>query len=439
MRYVILERPVSPPLVSIAVLVALFVLATARGINLGVPAFAAAFGVGLLSAGMTEEEVFAGFPADIFLILVGLTFVFGFAQCNGSLDLLVRTGMRLVRGRIAAAPWIFFALTAALMSVGALFAVAIIAPLAIPFARRYRIDGLMMGMMVVHGALAGAFSPISVYGAFVNGYLRSAGLPVEPLTLFAGPLLFNTVVAVAVYLAMGGRRLLGVRATVEPPGADGGADGGAPGTAAVKTAARSRSTALHQAATLTGIGVLAVGAAVLELDTGVLAIAIGAVLALLAPGDAKRALAGVSWSTVVLICGVLTYVHVLETAGTVDYVSAGITAIGAPLLAVLLLCYLAGTTSALASSLGIIGVAIPLAVPLLEQGAVDPIGFTVALAIAATVVDVSPFSTNGALVLANVADEDRDRYYRRMLVYAGVVVAAGPGLAWLVAAVPLSL
>jgi hypothetical protein len=40
--------------------------------------------------------------------------------------------------------------------------------LKIPFARKYGINQLMMGMMVVHGALAGAFSPISVYGAFIN-------------------------------------------------------------------------------------------------------------------------------------------------------------------------------------------------------------------------------------------------------------------------------
>ena len=36
-------------------------------------------------------------------------------------------------------------------------------------------------------------------------------------------------------------------------------------------------------------------------------------------------------------------------------------------------------------------------------------------------------------------DEDRDTMYRRMLGYAGVVVAAGPGLAWLTFLVPASL
>lgn len=50
---------------------------------------------------------------------------------------------------------------------------------------------------------------------------------------------------------------------------------------------------------------------------------------------------------------------------------------------------------------------------------------------------MSPFSTNGTLVLANAPEDiDRDRFSRRMLAYAGVVVAVGPPLAWLPRVVP---
>jgi hypothetical protein len=59
-----------------------------------------------------------------------------------------------------------------------------------------------------------------------------------------------------------------------------------------------------------------------------------------------------------------------------------------------------------------------------------------ALAVATTVVDVSPFSTNGALVLANAHSVDRDRFYRQMLRYSAVVIVAGPLLAWAVLVFP---
>ncbi|GLB65949.1 SLC13 family permease [Arthrobacter mangrovi] len=444
----------TPEIVSIIVLAGLFLVATIRSVNMGVLAFVAAFAVGVPVVGMATDDVIAGFPGELFLVLMGLTFLFGFAQQNGSIDLLVRWSLRAVRGKVAAAPWIFFALSALLISVGALFAVAVVAPLAIPFARRYRINQLMMGMMVVHGALAGAFSPISVYGAFINGYLAKEGLPVSPLALFFVPMVFNTIIAGIVYFSMGGRSLKGLRITDDGPGTGGRLPSS--GLPAGGTAPHSGGTALltrpqveapdagpgpqkatpYQKLTLVGLAALAVGTAVFGLDVGILSLSIASVLAIFSPKAAKDAMNKVSWSTVILVAGVLTFVNVLETAGTIEFVSAGIASIGIPLVAALLLCYLAGITSAMASSVGIIGVAIALAVPFLQSGAIDPIGFVVALAIAATVVDVSPFSTNGALVLANVDDKDRDKFYRKMLIYAGIVVAAGPGLAWLTVLVP---
>jgi len=430
---------VSPEVLSIVVLAAIFVVATFRAVNMGVLALAAAFAVGLGPVGMSQADVLAGFPADIFLILVGLTFLFGFAQHNGTIDWIVTAGLRLVRGRVAAAPWIFFVLAAALLSFGALFGVAIVAPLAIAFARRYAIDQLMMGLMVVHGALAGAFSPISVYGSFITGYLDRQDLPTSPVALFLGPFAFNVVVGVLVYVFLGGRSLLGRRVDGPVEVDQDPAESAEEAAESAASEAGSLRLTAYQAATLAGLLVLAGLSIGTDIDTGVIAIVIGALFAIVAPRDSKRALDDVSWGVMLLICGVLTYIAVLETAGAVDYVSDGIATIGVPLLAVLLLCYLAGVTSALASSLGIIGVAIALAVPFLQQGEVSPIAFTIALAVAATIVDVSPFSTNGALVLANVPEQDRDGLYKRLLGYAGVVVLVGPGLAWLAFLVPASV
>ena len=65
-----------------------------------------------------------------------------------------------------------------------------------------------------------------------------------------------------------------------------------------------------------------------------------------------------------------------------------------------------------------------------------PVGLIAAIAISATVVDVSPFSTNGALVVANAPEEGREVLYKRFLIYSILVVLAGPLLAWLVLVLP---
>ena len=83
-----------------------------------------------------------------------------------------------------------FAVTALLTAIGAASpaACAIIGPIALGFAGRYGISPLMMGMFVVHGAQAGGFSPISIYGTITNSVMerrrpalqRDHGLPGQP-------------------------------------------------------------------------------------------------------------------------------------------------------------------------------------------------------------------------------------------------------------------
>jgi Dicarboxylate carrier protein MatC N-terminus len=77
---------VSPEIVSILVLVVIFVIATTIPVNMGVLAFAAAVLVGGLIGGMTADDIFAVFPGDLFIVLVGVTYLFGIAQVNGTVD-----------------------------------------------------------------------------------------------------------------------------------------------------------------------------------------------------------------------------------------------------------------------------------------------------------------------------------------------------------------
>ena len=205
-----------PEIVSAVVLVLLFVAGTILPVNLGAMGFMAAFLVGAVTLDLPPDEIIAGFPSDLFLLLVGVTYLFGVAQTNGTIDLLVNWTMGAVRRRAAALPWVFFFIAALLSSIGALFAVAIVAPIAMQFAARFRMSALLVGMMVVHGALAGAFSPISVYGSFVNALVTRNGLPSNPTVLFVTPLLINLGIATVVFLVLGGRDLIGV--AVSPVG-----------------------------------------------------------------------------------------------------------------------------------------------------------------------------------------------------------------------------
>jgi hypothetical protein len=60
-----------------------------------------------------------------------------------------------------------------------------------------------------------------------------------------------------------------------------------------------------------------------------------------------------------------------------------------------------------------------------------------ALAVSSTIVDVSPFSTNGALMVANRPDTiTEEKYYKQVLSYSVLVTLAGPLLVWAAIVVP---
>jgi hypothetical protein len=75
-------------------------------------------------------------------------------------------------------------------------------------------------------------------------------------------------------------------------------------------------------------------------------------------------------------------------------------------------------------------------VPFLLSGEIGVAGVVAALAISSAIVDVSPFSTTGALLVANVRGMERDLFYRRLLRYGAAVTLVAPPAAWLVLVVP---
>jgi di/tricarboxylate transporter len=453
----------SPQLISIYALVAMFVVATILPINMGVLAFVGAFLVGTLVAGQTTSAIIAGFPGGLFLTLVGITFLFAIAQNNGTIDWLVRLAVKAVRGRIAAIPWIMFGISAVLTSVGAVSpgAVAIIAPVALGFAIKYSISPLLMGLMVIHGAQAGGFSPISIYGGITNRIVARAGLPLSEIATFLASFGVNLAVAVLLFLALGGRKLLQARA--ETPAAvhvphvqiavpqsgpqifgDSEAEalseeialetGQKPNRSITERPVEEPETpegGLYQIVTLLGLVALAVLVLAFNLDIGFVAITIGLGLSLIAPTLQKRAMGQVAWPEIMLITGVSTYVVVLEKMGTISYVGDSVAGLASPLLAALLLCFIGAVVSAFASSTAVLGSLIPLAVPFLQAGTgVSPIGFIAAMAVSSTIVDVSPFSTNGALVLANAQGVDREAFFRKLMAYGAIVTVVAPIVVW---------
>jgi len=458
----------SPQLISILALFAMVIIATLRPVNIGILGFIGSFLVGTFVLGLDEKSILAGFPADLFLTIVGVTYLFAVAKLNGTVELIVDAGVRFVRGRTALVPWVLFIVSALLTAMGTFppAAVALVAPIALGFAAKHDMDPLPVGMTVVYGALAGSLSPISVLGLLVSG--MAGDVPgFSPSVLFATAFVFSTLIAILTQLFFHYKnRVSRARSSIAAlsdgdsgPAASGSGGGThlrgprVPATGGITvTATRPEPTLTitrtlpttrlvvtwPQRATLLALLSLAVGAMVFHLDIGILALAAGTLLSFIDKRHLSAAVEGISWSTILLVAGMITYISIVEEAGAIEWVAAGIGSLGSPLIGVLVLCVMAGVVSAFASSTAVIAISIPMLLPLLQSGTVAAGMAISAVAIAAKVVDVSPFSTNGALILANAQKVDPSAFYQRILRYSAVIVLVGPALAWLTLVVPFS-
>ena len=178
-------------------------------------------------------------------------------------------------------------------------------------------------------------------------------------------------------------------------------------------------------------------ALVFDKNIGFAAITAAVILTALFPQQQKGAVGQIAWATVLLVAGVSTFAAILETAGAPEYVGKWAAGLGAAVLGALILCYVGGVVSAFASSTALLPIIIPIAMPLITGGGVSAIALVAALAVSSTIVDVSPFSTNGALMVANRPDTiSEERFYQQILTYSCVVVVVGPLLVWAAVVLP---
>ncbi|MGG5258280.1 SLC13 family permease [Phycicoccus avicenniae] len=449
--------------IALGVLALVFLVATVRSINMGALALVSAAVVGVTVFGVGPDEVVGGFPASLFVILVGVTYLFALAKNNGTVDWMVHASVRAVRGRVALVPWAMFGICAVIAGIGAATpaTVAIVAPVGMGFAARYRISPVLMGMAITLGATGGSFSPIGIFGAITNGVVSDNDLPGNPALLFAMSVLACFVITVVAFVLFGGRELMSRGRDAEAEEHIGEA-----ATAASRTATRTTVTGTPESAvehartggaptttapdpedddsrlnperilTLVGLAFLAISALLLKFDVGFTALGVAVVLTLVFPQSAKGAVDKIAWGTVLLVGGIVTYVSLLQDQGTVEWLGQQVAAVGAPLVAALLICVIGAVVSAFASTTGILGALIPLAVPFLLTGQVGAVGLVIALAISSSVVDISPFSTNGALCVANAEDKDRDGVFRQLMRWGMSLVVVAPLVTWGLLVVP---
>ncbi|GAA1380691.1 SLC13 family permease [Pseudonocardia kongjuensis] len=435
-------------LVSSLLLLAVFVIGTTTKANIGALGLLASFLLGSLYLRDEDvSELLSGFPISLFLLLLGVTYLFSVAGSNGTMDWLVGATSTLVQGRGLAVPVGAYTGAVFLTALGApsQAAIAVLAPVAIRLGRECGIPSFTTGLVILLGVGAGSFSPVNVLAIIANESLANGGIEPDPLGLFAGMVVGNTVIATAVVAVQA--VLLRRRTPVEaarpvavgvggagPAGIDRPdlADGPdrADDAAGTDTAGPARAPIdLPVACTLAGLAVVLVGALGLGFDLGALALGVGLLLHVLFPRP--NSTDGIAWPIILLVCGLMTYIGVMQRVGTFDRLGDALGGIGSPLLAILVICLGLALISMFAASPAAIGTGVTLAIPLIAVGGLPATGVVIAICLSIKLTDTSPFSSVGALTVAATPEEDRTKVFRWLLAWGIAMIVIGPLLSML--------
>jgi di/tricarboxylate transporter len=340
------------------------------------------------------------------------------AQDNGTLERITSRAVRLCRGRAALVPILFFALAAVLSSIGpgGTATAALLAPAAMVAARQAGIPPFLMLIMVGNGALAGTFSPFAPAGIVANGVMARIGLGGAEWKTYATNVAAHAIVAFAGYFLFGGWRLLR-----EPR--------------QVRDAGEAPSDPLDRARWLTVAAIvgLIVGVVGFDMNIGMTALVAALVLSVARAADEKAAILHMPWNVILMVTGVTVLIALMEKTEGLDVFTNLLVHVSNARTVTALVAFVVGVVSIYSSTSGVVLPAFLPIVPGLAArvGGVDPFSLAWSMNVGASLVDLSPLSTVGALCLAAIpAGDDTRRLFHLLLVWGFSMTVAGAFLSW---------
>ena len=412
-------------------------------LNVGFLSIAFGIIVGGIWVGLNGVKVMNAFPLGLFMILVGVTFLFAMATTNGTMDKVATYAIRACGGKTALLPLIVYLLVTILTTIGPgnIAATALMAPIAMAIATRVGMPAFLMTLLVVGAANGAAFSPFAPTGIISNGLIAKMAPQLPSLgqswTLngLAWKIHFNSeycqgIINIGGFLLMGGwawiAKQRGQTINID------------------ELAPKPEPFTLKQWYTLIAIFLLIVaviapalpgvkgfvpkGLMPLIANVGSIAFILAGILMLLNAGDSKASVKAMPWGVIMMVCGVTVLVDVMDRAGGLNAMVKMIGAISGPTTVNFWLGLFTGIISAYSSSSGVV---MPMFLPLvpgLAKGVpgADVVSMISTINIGSHLVDTSPLSTLGALCISCAGEhEDKAVLFRRLLMWGLSMAGVG--------------
>ena len=422
-----------PALVSILALVILVGISCVNeDLNVGFLGIAFGIIVGGVFAGTPATKVMNAFPLSLFMILVGVTFLFGMAQTNGTMEKLTAYSIRACKGNTALVPIIIYILATFITTIGPgnIAGCALMAPVAMAIASKVKMPAFLMTLLVVGACNGAAFSPFAPTGIISNGIIAKVapelGIPADYLNTLAWKIHFNSTIAQG-FVNIGGFFVMGgLKWMREQKGAaldiDELAPKPEPFNAAQKTTLLLVAILIILVVVpgLPGVkGTLPKTITNMLSNVGSISFVLSIVLMLTGYGDSKAAVKVMPWSVIMMVCGVSVLIDVMDKAGGLNFLVEVMASVAGPTTICFWTAFVPAVISAYSSSSGVVmPMFLSMTPGLVELTGGDPIAIISAIDVGSHLVDTSPLSTLGALCIASAGEEeDKGVLFRKLLIW----------------------
>ena len=363
-------------------------------------------------AGMADRDIIGGFNYSLFLMLLGVTYLFGLAEINGTLKLLTRKITVLAGKHTYMIPVVMyiFATVLSALGPGTIPTTAIMMVFGMTLAVEMKINPAMLAAIIFLGAAGGGMSPLAATGIIGLDLCQGFGLTGIEMPLLVNGVLSSTVYAALVYVAFGGYKL---KSDVVLQFSD--------------------IPAFNKEQIITLIGIAGMVGLVLlfKVNVGLASFTVAMILSFLRVSDEEQALKKIPWGTLLLICGVGVLMNVIIALGGIDLLSASLASVMSANTATTILGVTAGVMSWFSSTSGVVmPTLIPTIPHIIEQMSisVNPVEWVTAISMVSNTAGISPLSTGGALALAAYSAEagaaagELDRLFIKMFSISAVGV-----------------
>lgn len=367
-------------------------------------------------AGIPDKFLISSFNNSLFLMLLGVMYLFAIAQENKTLELLSKKTFALCRGNAKLLPVVIFLVSAVISGIGPglISVTALVAVLIVSLAKEMNTPVIRLAPFGLLGAFAGGLTPITPSGIVAIDVAGKNGIVgVE------GSMPWKMVLTCALYAAILYFFVYKWHKEKSQPLA--------PKEAGTPTEA----FAAKQIATLVGIVVVAVVSSVFKINVGLISFAVAVILSLFRVADEGAALKKVPWGTLVMITGVGILISLVTELGGIDLLSDTLSKLSTTKTAAAIMALLSGVMSWVSSASGVV---MPTLIPTVPDmvaavPGTDAVELVNCISIGANMAALSPLSSCGALMLAaytssgDISPKDRNQMFLRLFILSACGVA----------------